>query len=142
MLFGKASYVCQTLPMLKPTGGGDDGGGGAPAPSYTKPSQDPYAEAGRPTGGGRDDDGPSAAQQAAQKALSSFDKNVSEVQVSSFVNSGRSNLPKVQDEAEKVKEKLEQQSKGIITGFNEGGLVGKPKKKKATPKKRGMAARK
>lgn len=125
----------------RPTGGGDDGGGGAPAPSYTKPSQDPYAEAGRPTGGGRDDDGPSAAQQAAQKALSSFDKNVSEVQVSSFVNSGRSNLPKVQDEAEKVKEKLEQQSKGIITGFNEGGLVSKPKKKKATPKKRGMAAR-
>ena len=122
----------------RPTGGGDDDSG-APAPSYTQPSQDPYAEAGRPTGGGRDSDGPSAAQQAAASARKAAEGGRDSAAQAAAVTQ------KIRDDKEKrTIEAGQMAGKGYVGGygFNEGGLVGKPKKKKATPKKRGMAARK
>ena len=104
-----------------------------PAPVYAQPSQDPYAEAGRPTSSSNDDDddGPSAAQiaqtaaeTAATQTADAIDKTYN---LSPTQRTGGAALDKAYG----------------ISGLAKGGLASKPKpKKKPTSNKRGLAARK
>jgi len=64
---------------------------------------------------------------AASKALSSFDKNVAEVKAGAGLKNKAAQAG-IKKEADKIKSKLEQQEKGIITGFAKGGLASRKKK--------------
>lgn len=103
-----------------------------PAPVYAQPSQDPYAEAGRPTSRGSDrDDRPSAAQVAKKAAETAATKTAEAIDktynLSPTERLGGAALDKAYG----------------ITGLAKGGLASKSRpKKKATSKKRGLAARK
>ncbi|MDC3304661.1 hypothetical protein OAV48_00945 [bacterium] len=103
-----------------------------PAPAYAQPSQDPYAEAGRPTSRSSDrDDGPSAAQ-IAQKAAETAATQTADAIDRTY------NLSPTQRTGGAALDKAYG-----ISGLAKGGLASKPKpKKKATSKKRGLAARK
>jgi len=61
-------------------------------------------------------------QKAASKALSSFDKNVAKVKADAGLKN-KAAQKAIKEEADKIKSKLEQQEKGIITGFAKGGLA-------------------
>ena len=66
-------------------------------------------------------------QEAASKALSSFDKNVAKVKADAGLKN-KAAQGAIKKEADKIKSKLEQQEKGIITGFAKGGLASRKKK--------------
>ena len=61
-------------------------------------------------------------QKAASKALSSFDKNVAGVKAKAGLKNKAAQAG-IKKEADKIKSKLEQQEKGITTGFKKGGLA-------------------
>jgi len=61
-------------------------------------------------------------QKAASKALSSFDKNVAGVKSKAGLKNKAAQAG-IKKEADKIKSKLEQQEKGITTGFKKGGLA-------------------
>jgi hypothetical protein len=65
-------------------------------------------------------------QKAASKALSSFDKNVAKVKKDAGLKNKAAQAG-IKKEADKIKSKLEQQEKGIITGFAKGGLANRRK---------------
>ena len=65
-------------------------------------------------------------QKAASKALSSFDKNVAKVKKDAGLKNKAAQAG-IKKEADKIKSKLEQQEKGIITGFAKGGLASRRK---------------
>lgn len=98
----------------------------SPAPSVDRtPSTTPT-----PRGGG-DDSGPNLAQQMqeqmkekAKKSLDKFDESVEKVKAAAVKGSDQRSIDV---EAARVKEKLEQQSKGIKTGFKKGGLASRKK---------------
>ncbi len=117
-----------------------------PNVTYAQPASDPYAEVGRPSRRSNDDSGPSHSEiMATHDAIrasraAAANKALSNNSTASVISSS-SNQAATAAEAKKIEEKLENISKGGSGGFNEGGLVGKPKKKPAR-KKRGVAARK
>ena len=121
-VFGGEGTPQVTIPTPAPT----------PAPAYAQPSQDPYAEAGRPTSRSSDrDDGPSAAQ-IAQKAAETAATQTADAIDRTY------NLSPTQRTGGAALDKAYG-----ISGLAKGGLASKPKpKKKATSKKRGLAARK
>jgi hypothetical protein len=84
-----------------------------PAPTYTQPATDPYAEPGRPTRSSNDDDGPSLAE-TMSKAAQDRQKEANKFTASKIADyrSGKN-----------------------VSGFDEGGLM-KNKKKKAKKKKK------
>ena len=125
----------------RPTGGGDDDGGYQP-PAYTQPSQDPYAEPDRPTGGGSDDnDGytPPAYTQPSQDPYAEPDRPTTPTVTTPTVTTPDTGG---YDEAPVTYTPPKKTYTGGGGGKAKGGLIEKPKKKKATPKKRGIAARK
>ena len=63
---------------------------------------------------------------AASKALSSFDKNVAKVKADAGLKN-KAAQGAIKKEADKITRKLEQQEKGIITGFAKGGLASRRK---------------
>ena len=65
-------------------------------------------------------------QKAASKALSSFDKNVAKIKKDAGLKNKAAQAG-IKKEADKIKSKLEQQEKGIITGFAKGGLASRRK---------------
>ena len=65
-------------------------------------------------------------QKAASKALSSFDKNVAGVKAKAGLKNKAAQAG-IKKEADKIKSKLEQQEKGITTGFAKGGLASRRK---------------
>ena len=117
----------------RPTGGDSDDSGGYTPPTYSQPSQDPYAEAGRPTSSSNDD-GPSAAQIAA---------SANDNQSSAYEAMGGSySTPSTYstDSSTAIKQ-MKDSGTFNVGGRAKGGFISKPKKK-STPKKRGLAARK
>ena len=118
----------------RPTGGGSDDSGGYTPPTYSQPSQDPYAEAGRPTSSSNDD-GPSAAQIAA---------SANDNQSSAYEAMGGSySTPSTTYSTDSSTAIQQMKDRGTfnVGGRAKGGFISKPKKK-PTSKKRGLAARK
>jgi len=118
----------------RPTGGGSDDSGGYTPPTYSQPSQDPYAEAGRPTSSSNDD-GPSAAQIAA---------SANDNQASAYEAMGGSySTPSTTYSTDSSTAIQQMKDRGTfnVGGRAKGGFISKPKKK-ASSKKRGLAARK
>jgi len=85
--------------------------------------------------GGSDDDGPSFAEQMqktmqekATESLKTADQKTAEVAAKAQEKgASKAQVEKIKSEGAKVKEKLEQQSKGIKTGFKKGGLASRKK---------------
>jgi len=99
---------------------------------YTTPTQPTATTVS--TGGG-DDDGPSLAEQMqktmqekATESLKTADQKTAEVASKAKAGgASQAEVDKIKSEGAKVKEKLEQQSKGIKTGFKKGGLASRKK---------------
>jgi len=99
---------------------------------YTPPTQPTATTVS--TGGG-DDDGPSFAdemqkqmQETAKEAAKTADQKTAEVAAKAKAGgASQTEVEKIKSEGAKVKEKLEQQSKGIKTGFKKGGLASRKK---------------
>ena len=75
----------------------------------------------------KDDDGPSLAERM-QKTRQEADQKIKEVQAKAQDRGAtQAEQDKIVSEGEKIKEKLEQQKKGIKTGFKKGGLASRKK---------------
>lgn len=118
----------------RPTGGSSDDSGGYTPPAYTQPSQDPYAEAGRPTSSSNDDE-PSAAQIAA-----SANNNQSSAYEAMGGSYSTPSTTYSTDSSTAIKQ-MKDRGTFNVGGRAKGGFISKPKKK-ASSKKRGLAARK
>lgn len=146
----------QFAELMAPVRGGDkdDDGDGGPAfpsiaPVTTEPptvsdienylakvAQEETTSTSTPTpSGGGDDDGPSLAEQMqktmqekAKEAAKTADQKTAEVQAKAQDRGAtQAEQDKIVSEGAKVKEKLEQQAKGIKTGFKKGGLASRKK---------------
>jgi hypothetical protein len=108
----------------------------APTPAYTQPSQDPYAEAGKPTSSSSDDDGPSAAQIAASAPA------YAQPSQDPYAEAGRP-TPSTTYSTDTSTAIQQMKDRGTfnVGGRAKGGFISKPKKK-VTSKKRGLATRK
>lgn len=88
-----------------------------------------------PTPSGGDDDGPSFAEQmqkqmqeTAKEAAKTADQKTAEVAAKAKAGgASQTQVEQIKSEGAKVKEKLEQQAKGIKTGFKKGGLASRKK---------------
>ena len=80
-----------------------------------------------PSSSNNDDDGPSLAERM-QKTRQEADQKIKEVQAKAQDRGAtQAEQDKIVSEGEKIKEKLEQQKKGIKTGFKKGGLASRKK---------------
>jgi hypothetical protein len=96
---------------------------------YTPPTQPTPTTVKMPSD---DDDGPSFADMAnkmkAEQAAATADFKTAEVAAKAKAGgASQAEVEKIKSEGAKVKEKLEQQSKGIKTGFKKGGLASRKK---------------